>query len=135
VGMARVRASREVDTSRFESLMEEALRAYGVDESYAVAMARQAITVQNKRRVWQARLELRQAEASARSQCQDSDARFCAVNAPCGTGECPFASAELREIVTDSRAGKTTRPIPALYDQYTIESAVRPFLDHIGLSA
>jgi hypothetical protein len=117
-----------VDVSKYEPLLAEALRAYALDESYAVAVSRQAITVQNKRRVWQARLELRAAEASARQQCVTSDARVCAVGSPCGTGECPFAASEMASLLCEARSGKTTRPIPSAYDHYTIESAVRPFL-------
>lgn len=44
-----------VDVTRFQSEVDAALEAFAVDVSYAVAMARAAVTITRKRAVWQAR--------------------------------------------------------------------------------
>jgi hypothetical protein len=44
-----------VDVSRFHADVAAALEAFGTDVSYAVAMARAAVTITRKRAVWQQR--------------------------------------------------------------------------------
>ncbi len=44
-----------VDVTRFHHEVHDAIEAFGVDVSYAVAMARAAVTITRKRAVWQQR--------------------------------------------------------------------------------
>lgn len=46
-----------VDVTRYHRDVEAAIRAFGDDVSYAVAMARAAVTITRKRAVWQQRRE------------------------------------------------------------------------------
>ncbi len=46
-----------VDVTRFHGDVRQAIDAFGVDVSYAVAMARAAVTITRKRAVWQQRRE------------------------------------------------------------------------------
>ncbi len=46
-----------VDVTRYRREVEVAIHAFGADVSYAVAMARAAVTITRKRAVWQARRE------------------------------------------------------------------------------
>ena len=49
-----------VDTGRFRVQIEQAMKAFEADVSYAVLMARAAVTIVRKREVWQARRDARQ---------------------------------------------------------------------------
>jgi hypothetical protein len=52
-----------VDLATFIPDIDQALGAFAVDVSYAVAMARAAVTIANKRKVWQARRDRAHAPA------------------------------------------------------------------------
>jgi hypothetical protein len=109
---------REPVTDVYEPLMAEALTAYAVDPTYAVAMAAKASKIKRKRVIWQARMEIRESEAEARTECAASGPALCPVRTaePCGTGSCPFAPSELSGLVpTATRSGSTAtrvRPGP-----------------------
>jgi hypothetical protein len=59
----RVRRTRTeaVDTASFRPQIEQAMLAFTADVSYAVSMARAAVTIVRKRELWQARRDARQA--------------------------------------------------------------------------
>ena len=57
---ARIRVT-PVDTAAFRPQIEQAMKAFQQDVSYAVLMARAAVTIARKREIWQARREARQA--------------------------------------------------------------------------
>jgi hypothetical protein len=48
-----------VDVAAFRHQIEQAMEAFQTDVSYAVHMARAAVTITRKREVWQARREAR----------------------------------------------------------------------------
>lgn len=48
----------EIDTSPYQGLLEEALVAFRSDVSYAVAIARAAVIIENKRKTWKSRSEM-----------------------------------------------------------------------------
>lgn len=48
-----------VDTGKFRTQIEAAVAAFEADVSYAVLMARAAVTIVRKREVWQARRDAR----------------------------------------------------------------------------
>ncbi len=51
-----------VDITAFHPHIEQAMQAFQADVSYAVQMARAAVTITRKREVWQARRAARQAQ-------------------------------------------------------------------------
>jgi hypothetical protein len=51
----RSRRTRPVDVASFTTDIDSALRAFATDVSYAVAMARSAVTIGRKRQIWAAR--------------------------------------------------------------------------------
>jgi hypothetical protein len=53
--VARQQRRGPVDVTGFHKEVREAIDAFGVDVSYAVAMARAAVTITRKRAVWQQR--------------------------------------------------------------------------------
>ncbi len=57
----RRRTTAPLDVTGFRPQVSDALTAFGSDASYAVAMARAAVVIANKRRVWQQRREQRDA--------------------------------------------------------------------------
>lgn len=48
-----------VDVSHFRPMVEQAMEAFQADVSYAVHIARAAVSIVNKRQVWQARRDAR----------------------------------------------------------------------------
>lgn len=56
-----------VDTGKFRAQIEQAMKAFEADVSYAVLMARAAVTIVRKREVWQARREARSAQSEGMS--------------------------------------------------------------------
>lgn len=52
-----------VDTAAFGHQIEQAMKAFQADVSYAVLMARAAVTITRKREVWQARRDARVQES------------------------------------------------------------------------
>ena len=132
------RHASAIPTEQFASVMAEALRAYAVDAEFAVLMARSASTIILKRKTWHVRVLLRVAEAHARAACEASELTSCQVTEPCGTGLCPHARGDLRElvgvpavadgIVSRVRATRPQPPAPG-GPAYTTESAVGPLLE------
>lgn len=121
------RRSRVIDTEPFSDIMSEALSAYRQDPNYAILMARQATTIANKRRVWQFRLELREAESTAVKACRQAEPFVCETEQPCGTGTCRFAQGDMVLLQVPAVPGKTHRPMPSTHEPTcTIETAVRP---------
>lgn len=53
------RSQAVVDVTAFRPVVEQALDAFQADVSYAVHMARAAVTIVRKREVWQARRDAR----------------------------------------------------------------------------
>lgn len=51
-----------VDVSHFRPVIDQAMHAFQSDVSYAVHIARAAVTIVRKREVWQARREARASE-------------------------------------------------------------------------
>lgn len=50
-----------VDVRHFRAILDQAMEAFQSDVSYAVLMARAAVTITRKREVWQARRDARDA--------------------------------------------------------------------------
>jgi hypothetical protein len=114
----------------YGAMLEEAISAYRKDPSYGIAMARSAVTIQSKRKLWAARTELKSAETAAHQACSaDPDPFVCDVTGPCGTGRCPYASFELSRLDLPSRPGPRSRPRKSLYPLYDLEAATRPWIE------
>lgn len=115
------------DFTEFDDVVAEALAAFRNDSAYAVAMARQGSEIIAKRKVWTLRKELRSAEDVARGLCVVSEIAVCGVASPCGTGDCPFARGDLRELrPTPTKSGKSVaRPVPSAVEQYNIETVIK----------
>lgn len=54
-----------VDTAAFRHQIDQAMEAFQADVSYAVQMARAAVTIVRKREVWQARREARERDGAS----------------------------------------------------------------------
>ncbi len=54
-----------VDVTAFQRQIEQAMDAFAEDVSYAVQMARSAVTIVRKREVWQARRDAREREQTS----------------------------------------------------------------------
>lgn len=102
--------------------MADALSAFGHDVSYAVAMARNAVAIESKKRAYELRRELRAAEVAAHAECAQHEFTCLAVSA-CGTGDCKFAEGELARLVVSAEGGKTRRPQPP-HEGYSLDGAV-----------
>ncbi len=61
----RTRRRYTVDVARFRPQIDQAMAAFQEDVSYAVQMARAAVTINRKREVWQARREAREQNATS----------------------------------------------------------------------
>jgi hypothetical protein len=118
------RRARPVDPAAFTEIIDAALAAFTADVSYAVSMARAAVVITRKRAVWQARRELRAAEAAAHVACASTAAFECHATAACGTGDCKFATGPLAQLTTAAPAGGHIRPQPSLNPTYSLEAAV-----------
>lgn len=119
----KAKNKQEVDVTRFDPLVEEALRAFGADVTYAVEMSKQAVTVERKRATWKVRAAAKKAEEEARTEC-DKHEFVCEVKNPCGTGDCRFADPEFSGVYQIG-TGKTERPRNSTQDPYAIESVVK----------
>ncbi len=64
VRRTRPRAAVPVDVRRFRAQIDQAMTAFEQDVSYAVQMARAAVTIARKREVWQARRDARERGAA-----------------------------------------------------------------------
>lgn len=107
----------------FQAAVDRALAAFATDVSYAVAMANAAVAIDRKRRVWQARKELRAAETVAHLECGSTEAFICHAVSACGTGDCKFAHGEHGRLLRAARGGPSQRP-QAPHEYYSIEDAV-----------
>jgi len=123
------RVSRAIDTAPFENIIQESLRAYRQDPTYAVDMAKQAVAIKKKRAVWKLRLEIRKAETEAREQCSKAPMFLCKNRGPCGTGEgCLFAKGDLSRLESerlDPEAKANSRPQPSIFPKYNTEQVVK----------
>ena len=54
-----------IDTQRFRPQIEQAMAAFQADVSYAVQMARSAVTIVRKREVWAQRREQREQQQTS----------------------------------------------------------------------
>lgn len=111
--------------------VNRALAAFATDVSYAVAMASAATAIDRKRRVWQARKELRAAEAAAHTECATTEPFTCHAVSACGTGDCKFAHGDYGRLVRGARGGPSRRP-QAPHDYYSIEDAVDALVERRG---
>lgn len=59
IRLRRVRVN-PVDVNHFRPMVDQAMEAFQADVSYAVHMARAAVTIVRKREVWQARREAKE---------------------------------------------------------------------------
>lgn len=138
-----------IDTQRFTAELESAYVAFGADASYAAAMARNAVTIQRKRSVWQARRDQKTildeagptwqarrdivlAEQVARELCEDAAPFRCTTISPCGTGDCKFAAGEMALLDIPDRRGPCQRPQTSNRHRYTTEAAVAALSAHRG---
>jgi len=115
----------------FRVAVDRALAAFATDVSYAVAMANAAVAIDRKRRVWQARKELRAAETVAHRECEHTEPFTCHAVSACGTGDCKFAHGEHGRLVQAAACGPSRRP-QAPYDTYSIEGAVELLVERRG---
>jgi hypothetical protein len=87
------------------------LAAFGRDERYAAAMAREAVTVRERARAAGVRASVRTAVTRALAACGEAAGEFtCSEAAACGTGACRFASPAYRGATAPAGPGKFTRP-------------------------
>lgn len=116
----------------YQPVIDDFLRAALLDSSYAEAICHSATRVLNRRLSWQVRLDLRAAEAAARTACASSNLASCEVQSPCGTGECAWSAPQFAHIEAPAiadhlrTARRATRPQPRTGPghEYTIESAL-----------
>lgn len=93
------RKPKQIDTTAFEPVVAEFLRAAAVDPDYAVDICTAAARIQDKRDQWTVRKALRAHEAEARRACASSTLTSCEILNPCGTGpSCPWATPALAAI-------------------------------------
>lgn len=119
----------------YQPLIDEFLAAALLDASMTVDICKAAVRIENRRRHWQVRLDLRAAEAAARDACAASTLTGCEILNPCGTGPlCPWAAPQFAHIdappigpqVPGGSRTKRTRPQPRTGpgDEYTVESVL-----------
>lgn len=117
-------APRPVD---FTLVVDSAVRAFGSDVSYAVAIISAAVSIRKKRSSWELRRELRQAEKAARELCSDASPFSCHTLSPCGTATCKFAQGDLTLVKASHCPGSTPRVQQnAIGGNYSVEAAIEP---------
>ena len=118
------------DITAYVPVVDQAMRAFAADVSYAVGMVRQATTIQSKREVWAIRSELRDAESSAQKLCAEDAVVGCSSKTPCGIGSCRFAQGDLSEILipAESLVGGIQKPCGGT--GYGIDAAVAVLRAH-----
>jgi hypothetical protein len=112
-----------IDTTLFDDLLSEADKAYRADVSYAIAVCGAARSIESKRKVWQLRLELREAAKKAQYKCSKVSPFKCENVSPCGLGSCRFAEGEMT-LLTLRSPGSTIRPQEDSMEPYGLEGAV-----------
>ncbi len=118
------------DIAAYVPVVDQAMRAFAADVSYAVGMVRQATTIQSKREVWAIRSELRDAESGARKLCSEDAVVGCESKTPCGVGTCRFAQGDLVEIVLPPETLVASIPKPCGGMGYEIDAAVAALRAH-----
>lgn len=117
------------NVEEYEDTVAEAIDAFAIDPSYAVAVMRSANSTANKRLTFEIRNDLEKAEAEAHKKCESSTPFFCRAKSPCGTGDCAFAQGEMAQArVKDSR-GLSFRPQLHSLGSYSLEDVVIPLRD------
>lgn len=136
------RSPDSIDVTPFESIMAEALWAFGTQLDFGVSMAAKARVILAKRATHAARSALKIAEADARAACTGAGIFTCANRLPCSVGaDCRFSVGLLRDLdVPDEplgpqRGGRLVeRPQPGPDGQpttYNLEQAVYPYRDRL----
>jgi len=124
------RVASKIDTTPFADVMAEAMVAYKLDVSYAVAMAAQASQILRKREVWAVRTELRAASAEAVAACAEQPTFTCSSPSPCGTSAtCRFSSGSMTLLDVPAKPGQSLRPQPHTDGpSFDVEAAVKPLV-------
>jgi hypothetical protein len=114
------RSPDPIDTTPFESIMAEALWAFGTQLDFGTSMAAKARVILAKRATHAARSALKIAEADARAACVAAGAFTCASRLPCSVGpSCRFSAGELRDLevpdepLSAMRGGKLVERVQA----------------------
>lgn len=94
----------------FSIPVEGAMAAFSSDVSYAVAIVSAAVGIRKKRQIWQLKADTRQAEADARSLCEQAEPFVCMNQSPCGVGSCKFSTGEFTLLKVSRCKGDTPRP-------------------------
>ena len=93
------------------SELARALGAFGTDERYAAAIAREAVAIRERLHAAGVRQRVRTAVTSAVAACAASRGQFsCALASACGTGQCRFAPPELAGPDVAAPPGRLPRP-------------------------
>jgi len=94
-----------------ETELTGALEAFGTDERYAVAMARDAVKLRESAYLSGVKSSVRSAVTRAVTACSALAGKFtCAEMTACGTGACRFAAPAHRGITVAAEAGRFQRP-------------------------
>lgn len=128
MGTRRTDALDALDVSAFADDVAAALAVIALDVSYAVAIARNAVSIHRKRAIWQARRELRAAEAAAHTECQTTGPFDCHAESACGTGDCKFARGEHAQLAAAAGPGLRRRP-QRPHRTYSLDTAVAALVD------
>lgn len=92
--------------------LEDALGAFGEDERYAAAIARDAVSLRERAYAAGVRSSVRAAVGRAVAACGAAQGMFtCSARTACGTGACRFAAPGLRAVSAPAAAGRFTRPV------------------------
>lgn len=104
-----------IDVSQFTGLVDKAIEAYRSDFTYFEMIIRSGF--KNRRKSIEADYlkELRHAEVYARKSCVASNIIACYNVSPCGTGQCPFAQGDLKNLHIPDQPGKRQRPARLTY--------------------
>jgi hypothetical protein len=85
--------------------------AFGTDERYAVAIARDAVSTRERAYAAGVRSSVRSAVTRAVSACGAAAGQFtCGARTACGTGACRFTAPPYRNVTAPAAGGKYTRP-------------------------
>lgn len=88
-----------------------ALAAFRDDERYAVAIAREAVSLRERAYAAGVRSSVRAAVTRAVAACGAAAGKFtCDAETACGTGACRFASPACREVFAPAAPGRYARP-------------------------
>jgi hypothetical protein len=94
-----------------EQELAAALGAFGTDERYAVAIARDAVTLRERSYLAGVKSSVRSAVTRAVAACSAATGRFtCSEVTACGTGACRFAVPAYRGVTAVAGPGKFSRP-------------------------